>query len=220
MIYNERRLALFDWSGTLSDDRMPVYNANMKILAEHEIPAISFSEFLSLQSSNPVEFCRHYGIVIDSKEAMQRFERYFTEVAALVAPHAYEGAVDVLKKAKSLGAIIGIVSSHPAEKIDHEARHYGLRNFIDFIEGGSVNKTVTLQVACSKQDARPSQTIYIGDMTSDIGHARAAGVRPVAVCHGYHSREMLEKELASCFIFDDLIALNDGTMEKMLRNRR
>ncbi len=57
------KLFIFDWSGVISDDRRPVYEANMKIFRENGIRGLSLEEFFLKTDSNIAEFLAKQGVV-------------------------------------------------------------------------------------------------------------------------------------------------------------
>ena len=44
------QLVIFDWSGPISDDRRPVYEADMAILRKYRKPAAPFEEWVGSQA--------------------------------------------------------------------------------------------------------------------------------------------------------------------------
>lgn len=50
-----------------------------------------------------------------------------------------------------------------------------------------------LETILHDQDAKPSETIYIGDAESDVRMAQAAGVEPIVVLTGHLNKEQAEK---------------------------
>src|SRR3989344_4207780 len=72
-------LLVFDWSGVISDDRMPVYEANMRILEDYGKPTISFEEWLPRTTMTPVEFLKNHGVFGDDKKMFALYKKYFDE---------------------------------------------------------------------------------------------------------------------------------------------
>jgi phosphoglycolate phosphatase len=73
-----------------------------------------------------------------------------------------------------------------------------------------------IETAMAKAGASKSETVMIGDTTTDMRMARAAGVAAIGVAWGYHEREALRKEGADVVLesFDEL----DHAIDKLLRN--
>lgn len=59
------KIVITDWSGVFSDDRMPVYEANMGILEAHGKSRFPFEEWLSRTTATPIEFLANHGVVGD-----------------------------------------------------------------------------------------------------------------------------------------------------------
>lgn len=205
-----KKAIFFDWIGTLSDDRMPVYKANARILAAYRIEQVTMEEFLRNPASNPIEFCRQFKVPIDEETARRTFERYFAEESERTQPVPYDGLIETLELLQRRGTAVGVVSSHPSDKIREEARKYDVNDFIAIVSGTSTDKAKSLRNACCEMGFMPEDVAYVGDMVNDIRQAREARVMPVGICHGYHTRDMLEAELnGSGIIVADLLHLRN-----------
>ena len=56
------RLLTFDWSGVISDDRPPVYEANMRMLEMYGKQRMSFEQWLPQTTMTPIEFMANQGV--------------------------------------------------------------------------------------------------------------------------------------------------------------
>ena len=56
------QLLIFDWSGVISDDRLPVYESNMRLMDKHDIKRMAFNEWLPQTTMSPREFFRDHGV--------------------------------------------------------------------------------------------------------------------------------------------------------------
>ena len=81
----EPRLFVFDWSGTISDDRKPVYTANMRLLQGHGKPTMTFEEWLPRTRMTPGEFLADHGIYGDQVVRFQTVEERIETVAQTLA---------------------------------------------------------------------------------------------------------------------------------------
>src|SRR3989338_9180908 len=73
-------LFVFDWSGTISDDRMPIYESNMKVFNLYKIPRIPFDEWLMNSPMTAVELFRNHGINEDKDKLSELYKKYYTEI--------------------------------------------------------------------------------------------------------------------------------------------
>ena len=188
-------LLIFDWSGVISDDRRPVYEANMKILKQYGKPPMPFEEWLSKTTLSPVEFLRNCGIDETPEKLYSLYKTYYDEVIdSGMLPKIYPDVHDVFLFLKKRRKKLSVLSSHPADNLRKEVELYGLTKFLDLIVGSCRDKVRGLRSICKELKIKPEFALYIGDTVYDIRSAKKAGIRSAAVCTGYHSRERLEKE--------------------------
>lgn len=186
---------IFDWSGVISDDRAPVYEANMQILRDYEKPTMTFEEWLPKTELTAVDFAIKQGIQEDPKIIDALYKKYFNEAnEAGIVPKVYPDAHDVLEYLRGRDKIIAVLSSHPSQNLLREAERYGVRNFLKMIKGDTGNKIDGLRAMYADLQEEPEHCVYTGDTVFDIRAANAVGVHSAAVCQGYHIRERLESE--------------------------
>lgn len=192
-------LVIFDWSGTVSDDRKPVYEANMRFLSDdYGIPRISFEEWLPKTQATPAQYLKvNHGINADEKKTFERYTEYYNEeIARGNIPTVYQDAESVLLHLYNREKALAVLSSHPEQNLRQEAAAYRLSHYFDLLVGnvGTDAKADGLLDVCKKLGKKPESVLYIGDTVHDILAAKKAGVRSAAVCTGYHTKEKLEKE--------------------------
>ncbi|MBI4163720.1 MAG: HAD family hydrolase [Candidatus Aenigmarchaeota archaeon] len=186
---------IFDWSGVISDDRKPVYEANMSLLRYFEKPTMDFEEWLPKTTMTPIEFLADNGVYGDREKLFGLFKKYLDDaIIAGIVPTVYADAADVFTYLKNKGLTIAILSSHPPENLTEEAEKYKLKSFLDFIKGGSKNKTEGLKSVCEKLGKNQENALYVGDTVYDIQAAKGAGLLSAGICTGYHTKDRLLKE--------------------------
>lgn len=189
-------LLLFDWSGTLSNDLTPVYLANCKLLERYGFSSITFAEWRNLCCGNAADFAIRYGISDEPVNIQKNFVSLFDEVVFRdgVNPFPYEGIRETLEKMKEQGHIMALVSSHPQEALEREAKAYDVDHFFAKIVGSAMDKAIVISELHKEFGIALERTIYIGDTVQDMRAAKRARVRSVAVYTGYHTREVLLQE--------------------------
>jgi len=200
-------LFIFDWSGTISDDRKPVYAANMNVLADYKIPRISFEEWLPKTQANPAQYLKvNHGIEANEKETFERYTKYYNEeIARGNIPTVYKSAESVLLYLYNREKPLAVLSSHPEQNLKQEAASYKLLDYFDLLIGnvGTNGKADGILEICKKLGKKPESALYVGDTVHDIRAAKNAGVYSAGVCGGYTSQEKLEREEPD-FILPDL----------------
>ncbi len=188
------QLYIFDWSGTISDDRRVVFEANGLMLDHYGIVRIPYDQWLLQVTMTPIEFFRAHGIHDSGDEIYALYQNCFAKVRTLdIRPTIYEGAHAQLHKLHEC-APMAIVSSHPITFLEPEAEGYGVKDLFNPIVGGARDKTQAIRKIVDGTDIAPQQTLYIGDTTHDIRSARRAGVHSAGICTGYHGRDQLAAE--------------------------
>lgn len=201
------QLFLFDWSGTISDDRMPVYETNHRMRLGYGIPEVSFEDWLGSIRGNAYDAFLALGITVTERALNENYRARLSEVVAEgIRPEAYLDAADAIARLSALGRPIGVVSSHPQSHLSNEAERYGIHGRFDVVSGDHRDKTPELVRLCAHYGVDPSQACYVGDMTFDIQAAKRAGMKSLAVTTGYHPRARLEEERPDG-LFDSLTEL-------------
>src|SRR3989344_1178665 len=120
-------MIITDWSGVISDDRPPVYEANMRMLEVRGITRVSFDEWLPTTRLSPVEYLEEvWGIAVNRDDVMKEYTDYFSLVRKSgIVPVVYPDAREFLKQIHADGRQIMVVSSHPEEHLQQEAKEYG-----------------------------------------------------------------------------------------------
>ncbi len=185
-------LLIFDWSGTISDDRKPVHYANNKMLTDYGKHAISFEEWLSNTAGNAVQFMAKFGIEEDGKTLQELYVKYYNEaIAEGICPTVYSDADDVLRFFKGRNKSLAVLSSHMENNLRGEAEKYKLTDLFELLKGDVFGKPAGIVEIYRHFKKNPSDTAYIGDTTHDIEAAKKAGVVSIGVCTGYHTKKKL-----------------------------
>jgi phosphoglycolate phosphatase len=200
-------LVIFDWSGTISDDRKPVYDANMPLLEDYEIPRIPFEEWLPKTQLTAAQYLKvNHNINADETEIVKQYKKYYNdEMARGNVPTVYKNAELAILYLFNREKALAVLSSHPEENLKQEAASYGLLGYFDLLIGsvGTDGKADGILEICKKLGKKPESTLYIGDTIYDIQAAKKAGVYSAGVCGGYTLKEKLEREEPD-FILTDL----------------
>lgn len=125
---------------------------------------------------------------------------------------AYPQARDTMMHLKSKGCQIGVVTSKKRDIAFIHLRRTQLLDLVDDLVGyEDVDKhkpdPEPILLALSKLDAKPEETVYIGDHENDIKSAKAAGVQACAVTYSTRLAEMLVEQPE--FAIDELSHLKD-----------
>ncbi|MBI2031166.1 MAG: HAD family hydrolase [Candidatus Levybacteria bacterium] len=189
-----KNILIFDWSGVISDDRQPVYEANMLLLEKYGKKRVSFEDWLINTRQSVVELLGSYGVKTKPEKALSEYKETFDRVRKSdIHPTIYPDARKVIRKLSHNGSKLFVISVHPAQNLEEEAKEYEVYHFFDEFIGSVRDKVTGIQNVLENFKAN-SDTYYIGDTIYDIQVARQAGIKSVAVTNGYHVKERLKKE--------------------------
>jgi HAD superfamily hydrolase (TIGR01549 family) len=215
---NPQNIRLFttDWSGVISDDRRPVYEANMKVLEAHGKTRMTFQEWLPRTTLTPIEFFANHGLNGDPKILFEEYRDAYSESRRKgLNPIVYSDAKETLKFIFDSGVPVVVVSSHPKEHLIKEASEYGVSEYVLTFAGNTQDKTDGILKACSETGKEKTMTVYLGDTIYDIQAAKKAGVHSVGIATGYHVKERLINEDPD-FCFESLSEFRNE-MSSLLR---
>ena len=204
-----------DWSGILSHDKRPVYEA-LKI--EYgwlnrgngsNVPFPSYDEFWNGAKGTLEEFLRSQGFDVSSRVAKEMFvEAYRSVLERGLFPEMIEGVTDFIEGARGEGVKLYINSAHPDEFVRREARYYGIYNEIACIAGGLSNKEVGINSMCVLEEiSDKSLASHMGDVVQDYEAAVVVGVKPIVVVdpmYGYQKEEVVREGVGDVKIYKSL----------------
>ncbi len=187
-------LFVFDWSGVISDDRRPVYEANIKLLEYYGKERIDFEEWKKRTRLTVVEFLNDHGIYGNPGKLTKQYKEYFNEISPSMPPKMYSEVPDVLEFLKLQEKRLSVLSAHPEENLKQEMKDYEIDDYFEFILGGVVDKVGGLERTCDAFGINKNKTLYTGNTIYDIQAVKQAGVQSACVFTGYHDEERLRAE--------------------------
>lgn len=189
---------LFDLDGTLVDtapDLMHALNATLTHAGYSEV-GLDLTRLWVGHGAKVMlaEAVSHQGRSNLSDEELEKYftfflERYGERIAVDSVP--YPGVVDSLTALASRTQKLGVVTNKLQGLSMRLLRELDLYKFFNIVVGGD-----TLQVrkpepqpilyACNELVSSPAETLFVGDSTTDVKAARAAGCPVVCVRDGYN----------------------------------
>jgi HAD superfamily hydrolase (TIGR01509 family) len=185
------RAVLLDWDGTLVDSRAAVlaaYRAVTRRLLMREYPVGPVDEARVLTTAE----ARLFGTLVDDPLLAARLaEAYRAEYLARADPvTAFAGARRLLAGLAARGLKVGIVTSKARAPFELDSTALGLRSLIDAVVAGDdalePKPAAAPLLACLELLGEPAErAVIVGDAPADVLGGRRAGVRTVAVRHGF-----------------------------------
>jgi len=182
---------LFDFDYTIADSSKGVFECINFALDELGFEKVSYEQACrtigySLPETLVKLVGKNHGINADE------FSQRFKEKADLVMCDKtvlFEAVHETMKRLRINCLKLGIVSTKYRYRIESILRRDNLLDFYDVIVGGEDVKAHKpdpqgLEAAIKQLNAKPSETLYVGDSLVDAETARNAGVDFVAVLSG------------------------------------
>jgi HAD superfamily hydrolase (TIGR01509 family) len=209
MFLENIELGIFDHSGVLSDDRKPVYEANMILFDRNSIPRISSGTWLAATKASAGDLLKSFGVDLPKEEIDAQYEKVYNEIVTRnenpIRPEMYEGVPDVLRALRDeKGIKLAIVSSHPRKNLVRELEEYGILDLFDEVSGDPMGKTERLRKVCAGFGVSPREAFFVEDTIYGLRSGHAAGVNCFGITTGYHFREMLDGEETAVKVIDSL----------------
>lgn len=188
-----KQLIIFDWSGVISDDRPPVYEANMRLLEIHGRKRVTFEEWLPSTQASAIEFLKMHKIKVVVEKAAEQYRQEFNIARKKgIHPLVYKDAVKSLRQLFKKRIKMVVISTHPAKNLVDEAKEYGVNDLFEEFFGSVRDKAKTIKDIVKIY--KGYKIYYVGDTVFDIQAAKKAKAKSIAITNGYHVRERLEKE--------------------------
>lgn len=189
---------MLDYSGVISDDRKPVYEADMTLLERYGKSRMTFDDWLIASKASAGEFLQSIGVKVPIETINEDYEQVYTEIVTRkenpITPFMYPGTKAVLSRLSRKNFILAIVSTHPQSNLLKELDNYKLINYFHEISGDPSPKTPRLLKICTDFKTHPSDAFFVEDTVQGLHSGYDAGVKLFGITTGYHSRKMLEAE--------------------------
>lgn len=183
---------IFDWSGVISDDRLPVYETNMRLLEKYGRSRINFSHWLPITKFSVVEFLESFGIYGNPQKILEEYRDILNAVRKEgIHPRVYSDAKQSLKNLVKKGIRLAVLSSHPEKNLKEEPKEYGLADFFEKFLGSSRDKTLGIVDILKGWNVSNKNVSYIGDTIYDIQAAKKANVFSIGITTGYYIKSRL-----------------------------
>lgn len=195
---------LFDLDGTLLDTLPDLTNAVNYILKKYGYPEKSEKEIKANLGFGSVELIKRS---LPSDCCVEKLEGYVEEYKAYYNAHAriktapYAGVLDVIRKLKSRGLKVAVVSNKPDLAVRLLCRDY-FGDLIDFSLGDRADlerKPNAAPVKLAMEYLGCERAVYVGDSEVDVQTAQNARIPCISVTWGFRERKYLEEQGAECF---------------------
>ena len=182
---------IFDFDGTLVNSLPVALDIAHQIMPKLNITDEELAKLRNMSSReilkySGIPYWRLPGLLLKGKKVLS------TRLDELKFFKGMPGVVRDLHKA---GYELSVVSSNSEENIRKVLAREGVEDYFAGVYGnvGLFNKARVFTVVRRDQQAKASETIYVGDETRDIEAARRARQPVISVTWGYNGEEILSK---------------------------
>lgn len=189
---------LFDLDGTLIDtapDLMHAMNATLGVEGFEPVSLeltrlwvghgakIMMAQAIEHQGNKPVDDDRLEGF-------FQTFLNHYRERIAIDS-RPYPDVIESLTALRERTWKLGVVSNKRHDLTMQLLRELDMYQFFNIVVGGDTLQVAKpepqpLLFACNELQAKPSETLFVGDSSTDVNAARAAGCPVVCMRDGYN----------------------------------
>ncbi len=204
------KAVIFDLDGTIGDT-MPLIHrsfrdaiepyANRSVSDEEIVATFGRSEEGTIKMLVP----EHYD------ESFAAYIRSYTKNHNQYSK-PFDGITELLHELKGRNLKLGIVTGKGAVSYEITMREYGYENIFDAVDTGvpeGPRKPEGLRALLKAFDIEPHETVYIGDMDTDITASREVGIPPISAAWASTAETEKLRAMNPDATFESVQALSD-----------
>ncbi len=175
---------LFDLDGTLVSTKRLYLEAYRRALALHRQRMPTVEEIIALRPRAELRFLRDLVGTEVYDACLQDFRRFYDELHETHFGGVYPGVPEMLRELRQAGARVGLVTGKSRGSWETMVKRVELGPFDVTVFDDDVTEPKPdpegLALAVDALGVTPARAAYVGDATSDVQAAAAAGLLPVA----------------------------------------
>ena len=189
-----KKLILFDFDGTIVNSQSSILTIMNRLSKEFGYHKLSEETFYSLRNEKSQDILKKLGIpLLKLPFFVRKFRRELNKEIEFIRP--ISTIRDILFILKNKGYMLGILTSNSKENVQSFIDKNDLDFFsLIFSERSLFGKSNVIKTILKNQNLKPEEVIYVGDETRDIEAAKRNNIQIIAVCWGFNSKKILQKQ--------------------------
>ena len=196
MKQQQYKAVLFDFDGTLGDT-LPLcveafHRAMEPILGRTLTDGEILATFGPSEEGTTAILLEQNGIAATTsagekspeyQRGLADYFRWYEELHPTLSPRPFAGIPELLRQLKAAGIVLGLVTGKGPVTCELSLKQYDMAGVFDAVETGyeqGLRKPDGIGRILDRFKIAPSETIYVGDMPSDVAAARSCGVETLA----------------------------------------
>ena len=190
------RHIVWDWNGTLLNDKKLAVTAINILLKRYELPTITLEKYLAIFSFPVVDYYKSLGFDFDKTPFTVVGTEFIDEYTArMFNVEMHKNAKTILKFINNRGMPQSLLSAAKQQMLDELMNFHNIDKYFSTVAGLDnhyANSKLAVGKALVKKIALPpEQILFVGDTLHDVGVANAIGAQCVLLAHGHTNRSRL-----------------------------
>jgi HAD superfamily hydrolase (TIGR01662 family) len=225
-VFKKIELVIFDYDGVIYDMIQPLRETVISSTEKYKLQSNGLNEDMR-EIFHVLEFALSRSVsdqILDSKEMLDikllegipllKRLKIATSIYGefrekTETPILFNGVPEIIKALTKKGKKLAILSNSAKYLIEQTLDHFKLKKYFEIILGAAdVTKVKPdpegLLKICAELSVKPKNTLFIGDMISDIQAGENAGIHTIAVASGIIEEEKLSAQNPFTLVHDIL----------------
>ena len=195
---------IWDWNGTILDDRWLTIAAMNSVLARRNMDEITEDQYLQVFTFPVIEYYRRLGFKFEKEPFSILGTEFINEYnARAFEPKLHDGIIDLITELNENDISHSILSASGQKILDKLAEHHSIGHYFKAVLGQdnhyAYGKIETGKMLINKLGIAPNNILFIGDTEHDLDLANAIGAHCALLSWGHTSAERLDKKEVNVF---------------------